>query len=152
MNNVVVGGVRLDNLLFLVTLLLQALFGVLHIVLFLLRHLLGLLVLAALVEGGETCLQALYLALHGRKLRLTRLLALIENLLYETVLAVENQTVRVGHLSVEIHSALITADVLHPAHILVLRDDHRSVVLAHGLHLDDELHAVNLGQLGAERG
>ena len=68
------------------------------------------------------------------------------------MVAIENQVERVRHLSVEAHSALVAAHLLHAAHPLVLGDDDGTCVGSQCINLHHELGLVEFRHLGAEDG
>ena len=137
-------------LLLLGALFAKTLLRVLHVVLLFLLDVLRFLVFSCCVESCKTSLKTLYLTNYRLQLLSAFILAAFKNLLYQSVVAVENKTLAVRHLCIEVHTTLIAADVLHTAHILILCDKHRLAGFSKRLHLYIELDMVERRKLSTE--
>ena len=137
-------------LLFLGALLLYSLLRVVDIVFLLLCYFLRLLFVLFLSQCGKSCLLSFNLACHRFQVGRSLFFLIFEDFLYQRMVAVEHQTVCVGHLGIECHALLIARNVFHAAHILALCDEHRTSILAHSLHFYIELGLFNAWHLRAE--
>lgn len=79
MDHLIVLGVGGDDVVLLLAQVVDGLLGVLQVVFFLLRYLLGLLLALTLMEGGETGLLTLELAADGLELALGGCALLVED-------------------------------------------------------------------------
>ena len=82
------------------------------------------------MQHGKPCLLSLHIGIDRLEGIGCSLVYLSQHILYERMIGIEHQLVSVGHLSVEAHSGLEAAHVLHTAHVLVLCDQHRHLVSA----------------------
>ena len=66
------------------------------------------------------------------------------------MVAVQHHAIRIGHLSIERHTSLQTAHILHAAHVLALGDEYGLCRFAHGFHFGIKLGLVDARHLRAE--
>ena len=82
------------------------------------------------MQHGKPCLLSLHIGIDRLEGIGCSLVYLSQHILYERMIGIEHQLVSVGHLSVEAHTGLEAAHVLHTTHVLVLCDQHRHLVSA----------------------
>ena len=112
----VVSSETAEHVVLLVLLFLDGLLALgLHVLVVLCQFVVLFLVLL-LLDGGKTGLLTFQLRDDGLQSLFGAGLAVVEDALYQWVVAVEHEVERVGHLSVEVHAWLEAAHLLHTTH------------------------------------
>ena len=121
-----------------------------NIILFLLGNLLWFLLGLFLMKNCQSSLLTLDLCQNRLECFCSIAFWISQNILYQSMVWVQDDGVAVRHLTIEVHTLLELTHSLHSSHPLVLCDDYRFAVLTQSLHFNGEFRFFYLRKLWTE--